>query len=45
MKDIKEFNQRTFMHNLWTQTTIWGLAWGGEQVGRGGGRKTEKKQE
>ena len=38
MKDGKEINQRTFMHNPWAQTTIWGLA-------RGGGGEREKEQE
>ena len=25
-------NQRTFIHNQWTQTTMWGLASGGERM-------------
>ena len=45
MKDGKGFNQRTFMHNPWMQTTIWGLAWGGERRGLGGDGEREKKRE
>ena len=43
MKDGEGFNQRTFMHNPWTQTTIWGVVWVGEGVELGGGREREKK--
>ena len=43
MKDGERIKQRTFMHNAWT--IIWGLAWGGEKVGLGGGGEREKKWE
>ena len=33
MKDGEEINQRTFMHNPWIPTIMWGLAWVGESVG------------
>ena len=45
MKDGEGINQTTFMHNPWTQTTIWGLAWGGERVGLDGGEEREKTLE
>ena len=45
IKDGKGINQRTFMHNPWTLTTIWGLVCSGERVGLSGGREREKKQE
>ena len=38
-------NQRTFMVNPWTQTAMWGLAWGEEKVGLAGGGEREKKGE
>ena len=31
------------MRNLWTWTTIWGLAVGGERVGLGGGGEGRKR--
>ena len=43
MKDGEGINQRTLMHNLWTQMTMWGRAWGGGRVGLvevGKGRKS-----
>ena len=45
MKDDEVINQRTNMHNPWTQTTIWALALGWERVELGGGVEREKKQE
>ena len=42
MKDGEGINQRTFMHNPWTRTTIWGLAWDGEMVGMGVSGEREK---
>ena len=45
IKDGGGLNQRTFMHNRWTQTTIRGLAWGGEKMGPGRGEEREKKRE
>ena len=45
MKDGGGINQRAFMHHPWSQTIIWGLAWGGEKVGLGRGGEKEKKQE
>ena len=45
MKDGRGINQRTQMHNLWTQTAMRGGAWGAEGVGLGGGGEREKKQE
>ena len=35
-------NQRTFMHNPWTWTRIWGLAWGGVRAELSGGGKGRK---
>ena len=34
MKDSEGINQRTFMENLWTLTTLWGLHWDGHPVGK-----------
>ena len=36
-------HKRTFMHDSWTQTAIWGWTEGGERVGLGGGGQREKK--
>ena len=43
MKDGKRISQRTFMHDPWTQTTVWRLTVGGERMGFGRGGKREKK--
>ena len=39
MKDGEGINQRTFIHDSWTQTIIWGLNETGEGVGLHGGGK------
>ena len=44
MKD-EGINQRTYMYNPWSRTTIWALAWGGERIGLGKGEEREKKQD
>ena len=41
MKDGEGINQKTYIHNPWTQTTTRGLAEGGEKVELGGGEKRE----
>ena len=43
MKDGKGINQRIFMHDPWTWTTMWGLTERSEREGLGGGGKREKK--
>ena len=46
MKDGERTDQRTFMHNPWTQTTtIWELAVGGESVRLERSGEREKKWE
>ena len=46
MKDDEVINQRTNMHNPWTQTTtIWELAVGGESVRLERSGEREKKWE
>ena len=45
MKNGEEVNQRTFMNDPWTGTTIWWLTEGGEKVGLGGGGKSKTKWE
>ena len=45
MKDIEGINQRIFMYNSWTWTTIWKLVLGGKRVGLVGGGDREKKWE
>ena len=45
MEDGEGINQKTFMQNPWTWTTMWGLCWGGERVRLGGGKEREKKRE
>ena len=45
MKDGEGINQRTFMDNPWTLTTIWGLTKGGERTWGDGGGDREKKCE
>ena len=43
MEDGERINQRAFMRNPGTPTTMWGLTWGVERVGLGGGGEREKK--
>ena len=43
MKGGEGINEVTFMFNPWTQTMIWGLAWGGERMGLCGSGEMEKK--
>ena len=43
MKDGEGINQRTFMNNQWTWTTIQGMTQGGERVGPGKGENAETK--
>ena len=45
MEDGEGSNQRIFMHDPRTWTTIWGFAEGGERVGLGAGGKGEEKVE
>ena len=42
MKNSEGINQRTFMLNPWTWTTMWGLVWGGVWVGLGEGEEGGK---
>ena len=42
MKDGEEVNQRTFMHNPWTWTTIQGLAWRAGGGACEGGQREKK---
>ena len=44
MKEGKGTNQRTFMYDPWTWTTVWRLTVGREGVGLGGGGKREQSE-
>ena len=45
MKDGKEINQRTFLHNLWSGTMIRGLTEGRGECEAGGSRGNGEKAE